>query len=297
MPVLLPPPMPRFSCSITRTSGNRSRTSATVPSVEPLSTTITSRSRTDARHCSIHGSAFHVTTTTDTSGTAPRHGALRPWGAPVEYLLPEDHGESRQGEQDRHHEEEEAAGEGGVGVDSEIPEEADEERLAHAEAVDRERHEHDEEEQRAEDDVREEREVDADGAAGRVDREHARQLQSDADGADDEQRPGVLAIAVNPLVDGTRGPLDAEALCDRQSERQAPPHRAGEEDESGQDRCDHEDRLGPQVGPDRVPPNRQEEADACEQERHRAAKGAFEQHGAGDRGALARMPPHRLDDP
>src|SRR3954452_20639532 len=173
MPVLLPPPMPRFSCSITRTSGNRSRTSATVPSVEPLSTTITSRSRTDARHCSIHGSAFHVTTTTDTSGTAPRHGALRPWGAPVEYLLPEDHGESRQGEQDRHHEEEEAAGEGGVGVDSEIPEEADEERLAHAEAVDRERHEHDEEEQRAEDDVREEREVDAHGAAGRVDREHA----------------------------------------------------------------------------------------------------------------------------
>src|SRR3954465_16078929 len=131
MPVLLPPPMPRFSCSITRTSGNRSRTSATVPSVDPLSTTITPRSRTDAMDCSIHGSAFHVTTTTDTSGTAPGHRALRSWGAPVEHLLPEDHGEPRQREEDRHHEEEEATREGRVGIDSEVAEEAHEERLPH----------------------------------------------------------------------------------------------------------------------------------------------------------------------
>ena len=33
-------------------------------SVEPLSTTITSRPRTESRHCSSHGSAFQVTTTT-----------------------------------------------------------------------------------------------------------------------------------------------------------------------------------------------------------------------------------------
>ena len=42
----------------------------------------------------------------------------------------------------------------GVGVDAELAEEADEERLAHAEPVDRERDEHDEEEQRPEHDVR-----------------------------------------------------------------------------------------------------------------------------------------------
>src|SRR3954452_18693211 len=204
--------MPRFSCSITRTSGNRSRTSATVPSVDPLSTTITSRSRTDAMHCSIHGSAFHVTTTTDTSGTAPGHRALRSRSAPVEHLLPEDHGEPRQREEDRHHEEEEATREGRVGIDPEVAEEAHEERLPHPQAVDRERHEHDKEEQRPEYDVREQREVDADGAAGRIDREHACQLQSDTDGADDEQRPRMLAIAVNAFVDRPGGPLDAEAL-------------------------------------------------------------------------------------
>src|SRR5580765_3687888 len=131
MPVLLPPPMPRFSCSITRASGNCSRTRSTVPSVEPLSTTITSRPCTDARHCSIHGSAFHVTTTTVTSATALGHRALRSRGGPAEHLLPEDHGEPGQREQNRHHEEEKAAGERRVGAHSEVPEEADEERLAH----------------------------------------------------------------------------------------------------------------------------------------------------------------------
>src|SRR6478736_6274828 len=161
MPVLFPPPMPRFSCSITRTCGNCTRMRSTVPSVEPLSTTITSWRCTDARHCSIHGSAFHVTTTTVTSATALGHRALRSRGGPAEHLLPEDHGEPGQREQDRHHEEEKAAGERRVGTDPEIAEKADEERLSHAEPVDGERHEHDEEEQRAEHDVRQHGEVDA----------------------------------------------------------------------------------------------------------------------------------------
>src|SRR5258707_11735516 len=108
MPALLPPPIPLFSCSITRTPGKRSRTNSSVPSVEPWSTTTTSRPRTDSRHCSSHGSAFHVTTTTETSGTGIRCGC-----APVEDLLPEDHGDAGQREHDRHQEEEEAARERG----------------------------------------------------------------------------------------------------------------------------------------------------------------------------------------
>src|SRR4051812_49226703 len=126
MPALLPPPIPRFSCSSTRTSGKRSRTTSSVPSVEPWSTTTTSWPRTDSRHCSSHGSAFQVTTTTERSATS-----LGNRSAPVEDVLPEDHREPRRGQHDRHHEEEEAAREGEVGVDAEVAEEADEERLAH----------------------------------------------------------------------------------------------------------------------------------------------------------------------
>src|SRR3954469_22454157 len=159
MPALLPPPIPLFSCSITRTAGKRSRIVATVPSVEPLSTTMMSRPTTDSRHFSIQGSALYVTTTTETSTTGRRDGR-----APVEDALPQDHRDAREREQHRHNEEEEAAREGGVGIDSEVAEEADEERLAHADPVDGERNEHDEEEQRPEHDVREQREVDADGA-------------------------------------------------------------------------------------------------------------------------------------
>src|SRR4051795_12271029 len=101
MPALLPPPMPLFSCSTTRTSGYRSRTKATVSSVEPLSTTTISRPRTECRHCSIQGSAFHVTTTTETSATALGHRALRSRGGLREHLLPQDDGEPRQRQHDR----------------------------------------------------------------------------------------------------------------------------------------------------------------------------------------------------
>src|SRR5882757_6380542 len=111
MPALLPPPIPLFSCSITRTSGKRSRTNSTVPSAEPLSTTTTSRPRTDSRHCSTHGNAFHVTTTTETSATWS--GRCR---VPVEDLLPQDHRDPGEREHDGHQEEEEATRERSVGV-------------------------------------------------------------------------------------------------------------------------------------------------------------------------------------
>src|SRR3954452_12749211 len=195
MPALLPPPIPLFSCSITRTSGYRSRTNATVSSLEPLSTITTSRPRTESRHCSTHGSAFHVTTTTETSGCAIDDG-----GSPQ--ALPEDDRDARQRQQDRHHEEDEAARERLVGRHAQLAEEADEERLAHADAVDRERHEHDEEEQRPEHDVRQHREVDPDGATRRVDREDTRELRGGRDECDDEEGREVVAVAVQPVVDG-----------------------------------------------------------------------------------------------
>src|SRR6476661_2957757 len=172
MPALLPPPIPLFSCSINRTSGQRSRTKSTVPSVEPWSTTMISRPRTDSRHCSSHGKAFHVTTTTETSGTGRGFGR-----APVEDLLPQDHCDPGERERDCHQEEQEPARKRGVGIHVQIPEEADEERLTHTEPVDREWHEQDEKQQGPEDDVREQREMNTDGATGRVDRNDARQLQ------------------------------------------------------------------------------------------------------------------------
>src|SRR3954454_24732714 len=174
MPALLPPPIPLFACSITRASGRRSRTRSTEPSVEPWSTTTRSCPRTESRHCSSHGSAFHVTTTTVTSGCSIGHRGA------AEHVLPDHDRDTGERKQDRHDEEDETARERGVVVDAELPEEADEERLADADAVDGERHEHDEEEQRAEDDVREQRQIDADGLPGGVDRDDARELLGSA---------------------------------------------------------------------------------------------------------------------
>ena len=72
MPAFEPPPRPLFSCSIRRASGNRSRTSSRVPSVEPWSTTIVSCPRTLSSARSTQGSALYVTTTTETSAMVRR---------------------------------------------------------------------------------------------------------------------------------------------------------------------------------------------------------------------------------
>ena len=137
-----------------------------------------------------------------------------------------------------------------VGVDAELAEEADEERLAHAEAVDRERHEHDEEEQRPEHDVRPHREVDPDRAARRLDRDdRASAAAATRDGADDEQRPGMVAVAVDALVDRARGrsiaqPAERAARANASRRRT----RAREEDERRRASVsDDEERLDPEV--------------------------------------------------
>src|SRR5262245_55513234 len=149
MPALLPAPKPRFSCSISRASGNFSRTSSGVPSVDALSTTITSDPvppRLSSER-SIHGAALWVTTTALTSGSAIGF-ARDPLPGRSPRPLPGEDDRARRRHQDRDHEEEEAGGERLVGIDAEVPEKADEERLANGESVDRERDQHDEEEER-----------------------------------------------------------------------------------------------------------------------------------------------------
>src|SRR3954462_11978534 len=169
MPAFEPPPRPRFSCSISRASGKRSRTSSSVPSVEPWSTTIVSCPRTLSRPRSSQGSALYVTTTTESSAMV----LLWPRLHQATHALPAEHDAARHGQAERHREEEETGREGLVGVHAEPAEEADEEGLAHGDPIDRERHQQHEEEQRAHHVVGPRREVDADRLPRAPDREHA----------------------------------------------------------------------------------------------------------------------------
>src|SRR5512133_232706 len=146
MPALLPAPNPRFSCSIRRASGKFRRTMSGVPSVDALSTTITWAPVPCRlpRERSIHGAALWVTTTALTSASAIGF-ARDPSAARSPRALPREDHRAGSGHQDRDHEEQEPGSEGLVGIDAEVPEKADEERLADGEAVDRERNQHHEE--------------------------------------------------------------------------------------------------------------------------------------------------------
>src|SRR5438270_6640638 len=209
MPVLLPAPKPRFSCSIRRASGNRSRTSSTVPSVEPWSTTIVSCPRTLSRQRSIHGTALYVTTTTETRESATE---------PAEALPPEQQ-RSRERQAERDGEEQEPGREGLVGAHAQPTEEADEERLAHGDPVDRERHQQDEEEQRAHHVVGPWREVDPDRLTREPDRQHAHRLHGERQREDAEQEARMVAKAVDPLVGSAKRLLEPDPAQQRHRER------------------------------------------------------------------------------
>src|SRR5829696_5497788 len=202
MPALLPAPKPLFSCSITRASGNFSCTSPGVPSVDALSTTITS-APVPARLCSersIQAAALWVTTIALTAASAIGFAsdARRARAADA---LPREDRRARRRHQDRDHEEQETGGERLVRADAEVPEEADEERLAHGEAVDRERNEHDQEEERAHHVVGPRREVDPDGLPAEPDGEDAHSLQRDRDQQDDDENADVVPVRVHRVVD------------------------------------------------------------------------------------------------
>src|SRR6188472_2142339 len=184
MPALLPAPKPLFSCSITRASGNFSRTRPGVPSVDALSTTISSApapSRLPSER-STHSAALCVTTIALTSAIRlARH--LRPPRAV--HPVPGEDRRAGSRHQDRDHEEQEPGREGLVRADAEVPEETDEERLAHCETVDGERHEHHEKEQRSHHVVRPRRQVDADRLPATPHGEYAHRL--DPEGHDEHR--------------------------------------------------------------------------------------------------------------
>ena len=207
---------------------------------------------------------------------------------PGRAALPREDERARERERDRHEEEQEAGRERHVRVDADLAEEADEERLAHGEPVDRERDEHDEEQHRPHHVVDARREVDAGRLAGEPDREHPHGLQPERQrgDADEQARRGR----------GTRAcPRRARAAAARARSRRS----SGTDQASGRrrerekrtkrehDRADDEQRLDPQVGADVVVADREREADRSERERRGAAERPLEQHGAGDVAAAA----------
>src|SRR4029453_17457732 len=250
MPALLPAPNPRFSCSIRRACGNFSPTRSGVPSVESLSTTITSAPvpRRLSSERSIQGAALCVTRTALTSGSAicfarnPR-AATRPMDA-----LPREDQRARDRHQDRDHEEEEPGRERLVGAHAHLTEEADEERLAHREPVDRERDQHHEEEERPHDVVRPWREVDPDCLAAEPDGQDADRLHAERDEEDREQDAHVVAVRVHRVVDAGDEVVEADPRKYGSAELEQRPCAAREEQEAKDDRRDDEERLDPELG-------------------------------------------------
>src|SRR5881409_1281576 len=125
--------------------------------------------------------------------------------------LPQQHGAAGRREGDGDEEEEEAGGEGGIGGDADAAEEADEERLAHGEAVERERHEQDEEEERSHHVVDPRTELDADRPRRSPDREHANCLDDGGEREQADQQPSVPPEVVHSLVERAERALDAES--------------------------------------------------------------------------------------
>src|SRR5512132_567066 len=263
MPALLPAPKPRFSSSIRRASGNFCRTRSGVPSVESLSTTMTSAPvpRRLSSERSIQGAALCVTTTALTSGSAigfardPR-ATTRPVNA-----LPREDQRARDRHQDRDQEEQEAGGERLVRAHAHLPEEADEERLPHREPVDRERDQHHEEEERPHHVVRPRREVDPDRLAAEPDGQHANRLHAERDEEDREQDAHVVAVRVHRVVDAGDELVEADPREYGSAELQQRPRATRKEQEAEDDRRDDEERLDPEIRADVVVADGEQEAD------------------------------------
>src|SRR5580765_3117266 len=298
MPTLFPAPKPRLSCSIRRVSGNFWRTRSGVPSVDALSTTITSAfvPRRLPSELSIHGAASCVTTTALTSASTigfardPRT-ATRPAQA-----LPGEDRRPRGRQQDREHEEEESGGERLVGADAELAEEADEERLAHGESVDRERDQHHEEEERAHHVVRARRKIDPDRLAAQPDGQHAHRLNTERDREDDEEHADVVPVRVDGVVDPRDELVEPSPRQHRATELEQRPRTAREEQEAEDDCRDNEERLDPEVRADVVVADREQEADRGQDERRRPADRPLEEHRRRGGVAVARMASSRLVD-
>src|SRR5262245_30857756 len=198
-PTFQPALSPRFPDSIRATSGWRSRTKATVPSPEPLSTTTVSTPRSESRQFSIHGSASYVTTTAAMRGDGSAMTDLGPRPAPQPVAQHDQR--SGEGHQQRHEEVEEARRERLVRAHAHAAEEADEERLPHRQPVQRERDEHDEEEKRPEDVVDARVELDPDRLRRGPDGQDADSLYGERHREHLPEQARVSAVVVDPLVE------------------------------------------------------------------------------------------------
>ncbi len=130
-----------------------------------------------------------------------------------------------------------------------------------------------------------------------VDREDARELRGDRDAGDDEQRSRVVPVAVDALVDGPRRRSSAELARERQ-ERTASRRRTVREKKTTPATIVPTTKIASiqRYGADRVVADREQEADAREQERHRPADRPLEQDRARDRRDPARVAAGRLVD-
>src|SRR4029453_13690985 len=298
MPALLPAPKPRFSASVRRASGNFPRRRSGVPSVESLSTTINSAPvpRRLSSERSIQGAALCVTPTALTSGSAigfardPR-AATRPMDA-----LPRENQRARDRHQDRDQEEQESGRERLVGAHANLPEEADEERLAYREPVDRERDQHHEEEERPHDVVRPWREVDPDRLAAEPDGQDADRLHAERDEEDREQDPHVVPVRVHRVVDAGDELVQSDPREYGSAELEQRPRAAREEQEAEDDRRDDEECLDPEIGADVVVADGEQEPDCGQQKRAGAANRALEEDGRCAGVAMPGMAPRRLVD-
>ena len=115
--------------------------------------------------------------------------------------LPEQNRPARCGKRHRDEEEQEPAGERGVGGDADAAEEADEEGFSHREPVERERDEQHEEEERAHHVVDARSEVDPDRPRGGPDREHPHGLNHRCEDEEPDQEPGMPPKMVDARIE------------------------------------------------------------------------------------------------
>src|SRR5574340_939243 len=249
--------------------------------------------RTLARQRSIQGRASYVTTTTATSSAMLR---VRPRSRPRPEPLVQHHRPTRRRHQQGHEEEEEARCERLVRPHAEAAEEADEERLADGDPVQREGYEHDEEEERPHHVVDADAELDPHGLRTRPDREHAHGLDGERHGQDPGHEPWPVAVVVHAFVEEPERTLQADAHEQRSHPPEERPRRPREEDVGEEERPEDEEPLDPEVRADVVVADREDEADRAEDNGRGPPEPALQDDRASHDGRASGMATRRLDD-
>ncbi len=102
---------------------------------------------------------------------------------------------------------------------------------------------------------------------------------------------------MDAVVDRAHGPFEPQPPQQRRGRAQDRPRRAREHQEGEQERQEHERALDPEVRPDVVAADCQQEAHSAEEHRRRTAERPFEQHDRGDRAEPRGVATGGLEDP